>query len=178
MERFADAFATFITFLVFLFIILAPMLMAFMKNKQERRRSSREEKKKKKQEKRTPREGVSIFDAIRRDDRRSEPVVTFAEDRSDGQPSQGEAGRSKPMEEKVERSSPYFEEVGAAFDKPLSESFTAIGEEEKPKQPAEASPAGTSLPGSRFTGRLARLPELQRAVILSEILGPPKGLRE
>ncbi|MGC9313364.1 MAG: hypothetical protein ACP5IA_11790 [Sediminispirochaetaceae bacterium] len=193
MERVADAFATFFTFLVFLFIILAPMLMAFMKNKQERRRAAREEKKKKKK---APREGVSFFDAIRRDDRISEPPVTFTEDRSedryedrpsedrsdsrssDSRPSKGEAARPGPREEEEESVRLHFEKVGEAFYKPLSESFTAIGEEMKPEQAAEGSRAGTPDQPSRFTGRLARLPELKRAVVLSEVLGPPKGLRE
>lgn len=179
MERIADAFATFFTFLVFLFIILAPMLMAFMKNKQERRRASRKEKKKKKK---APREGASFFDAIRRDDRISEPRVTFTEDRSDDraddQPSEGEAARPGPQEEEEESVRLHFEEVGEAFDKPLSKSFTAIGEEMKPEQEAEGSRAGTPGQTSRFTGRLARLPELKRAVVLSEVLGPPKGLHE
>lgn len=184
MERVADAFATFFTFLVFLFIILAPMLMAFMKNKQESRRASRADKKKKKK---APRKGVSFFDAIRRDDRISEPRVTFTEDRSEdrsvsrsseGRPSEEEAGRRGPHEEEEESVRLHFEEVGEAFDKPLSESFTAIGGEVKPEQTAGGSTAGKSVQPSRFTGRLARLPELKRAVVLSEVLGKPKGLRE
>jgi hypothetical protein len=184
MERVADAFATFITFLLFLFIILAPMLMAFVKNKQESRRASRKEKKKKKK---APREGVSFFDLIRRDDRISEPRVTFTEDRSeessngrpsDGRPSEEEAGRRGPQEEEEESVRLHFEEVGESFYRPLSESFTAIGEEVKPEQTAGGSTAGKSVQPSRFSGRLARLPELKRAVVLSEVLGTPKGLRE
>jgi len=177
MERVADAFTTFFTFLMFLFIILAPMLMAFMKNKQERRRAAREAKGKNKQKK-APREGVSFFDIIRRNDRISEPRVTFAEDRSAGQPTEREADRRQPPREEEKKAKPHFAEVGEAFYKPLSEGFTAIGEEMKPEQAAEGPGAGAPGQPSRFTGRLARLPELKRAIVLSEVLGPPKGLRE
>ncbi|MDY7029419.1 MAG: hypothetical protein SVR04_14100 [Spirochaetota bacterium] len=179
MERVADSFATFITFLVFLFIILAPMLMAFVKNKQESRRASRADKKKKKK---APREGVSFFDAIRRDDRISEPRVTFTEERSEdrsvSRPAEGGAARPGQQEEEKESVRLHFEEKGEAFYKPLSERFTAIGEEVRPEQAAEGPRAGTHVQPSRFTGRLARLPELKRAVVLSEVLGKPKGLRE
>jgi len=167
MERFADTLATLFTFLIFLFLILAPMLMAFLRGKVKngagKKKSSR---------------GTSLFEALRREDRVSEPEVEFS------QPSPDEKAQpktpSKPPPREPEAARMHFNEVDAAFEKPLSEKFNALDEAERYEEGAAAARGEYPPADSQrsFSRKLSRLPELKKAVVMSEILGPPKGLGE
>jgi len=167
MERVADAFATLFTFLLFLFIILAPMLMAFLRSKGAQRKDAKETGKKSSRKK-----GLSLIEALRRADRISEPRVNFSEQPP---PEKRKPERTIP-ERRPQSDKRRFEEVDEAFDKPLSEKFTAIGDEGTEKQTTASPFSGIS--GTRMSRTLDRLPELQKAVVMAEILASPKALRE
>ena len=169
MERFADTLATLFTFLIFLFLILAPMLMAFLKGREKngsgKKKSSR---------------GMSLFEALRREDRVSEPEVEFSQPPSDDESRPKTPPKTPPGEKEPKADRMHFNEVDAAFEKPLSEKFNTLDETEEYEKGTAAArgeypPADTQR---SFSRKLSHLPELKKAVVMSEILGPPKGLRE
>ncbi len=197
-----ESIATVFTFLAFIFIIIAPMAMTFFKAKirdsdapsdTEAELGSKGpggtgEKKKPKN---------LLIELLRRADREDEPEVHFSTPRgaskdapagASGGASTGvvapERGRSRRSSagHRSSRSSMEFsqplETEFRDFEKDLGKPFTSFEEGRNAADAAERygeqSPAG--LPDTSSVRRLVSLSELKRAVVMAEILGPPKGL--
>lgn len=184
--------ATIFTLLTFILIILAPMAMAFMRTKEKRSHGKQPREAaptrgagttgKPAKTARKPRD--LLFDLLRRADREDEAEVRFTTPET-GQAKIGQSAEKKesPRLGKTETSqdrpvSPSMGTEFRAFDSELGEPFQAIGSGSVPQASGSGTVTAAGLPRTQALGKLARLPELQRAIVLAELLGRPKALRE
>ena len=160
MSSASDAIATLFTFLTFLFIIIAPMALAFLKAKEAAKgRKGQSSKQSPKKEGRP-----SLFEMFRQADRESEKEVHFTSipDRE-----QKEAVRKPEPKKKPESIGGMESSYEFSTD---MDSYDSFEEGESSTTAAPSRSAASGLPT-----RIAKLPELQRAVVMAEVLGPPKG---
>ncbi len=201
MNSDGDLIGTLFTFLTFVLIIVLPMAMAYLQARKDRKAGYMHEQqpsgKPAETKRRKPRSAAkgaggifSSIDLLRRQERESEPAVSFSEGRSTTDSSS--AGREGKRDGGTER-----HEIGKGAYGPrpsqsgtsqqLGEKFTPIeamsNEFGSPLSNITEGPVGSisgagraALPGSAAVSRLRDLNEMQRAILLSEILGPPKGL--
>jgi len=191
--------ATIFTFLTFILIILAPMVMAFIRTKD--RSGKKQETQKKESKKPLKKPSNLLYDLLRRVGREDEPEVRFTTPGESGSsggsdisekgsaekpqlPRREAAGRksapalSRPLESNFRD---FDKELGEPFDDISSGSYGTYGTGMVPGgMTAGTAPRGgnAGIPDTPATRRLISLPELQRAVVLAELLGPPRALRE
>lgn len=176
LQSVGENIATIFTFMTFILIILAPMAMAFMRTKEKRSPRGKSPEKtagvkgsgttgQPAHTARKPRD--LLFDLLRRIERKDETEVRFTTPKTGTEPAKRKRSAENSLGTEFR-----------AFDSELGEPFRAIGSEPgmQALESGTVTPAG--LPRTRALGRLAQLPELQRAIILAELLGPPKALRE
>ncbi len=167
MNAYGDAIATLFTVFTFILIIVLPVVMSFIQAKKDRRtdapqaRTSASGKRGS-----SARDGGGLFSSIallRKQDRESDPKVSFSEG----------ATQVKAYEQRT------TQQLGAKFD-PIKEMKHSYGKSLSQVSETAGYSADrgkhAALPNSLPVSRLRELNELQRAILLSEILGPPKGL--
>jgi hypothetical protein len=180
-----ESVTTIFTLLAFLIIILAPMAMGFMRSKEggpgkynydgpgtsPRRADSMSKADFTEGVKKKAKKSRDIFfELLRHAEREDEPEVTFTVPKVKAdQPLQ--PAESVPLFRKLNTD---FEE----FDSELRKPFESIDSESGSAKSEQGVRKTAGLPETSASGRLSRLPELQRAIVLAELLGPPKALRE
>ena len=180
MDSGGDLIGTLFTFLTFVLIIVLPMAMAYLQARKDRKAGymhdhsagsqpagdQRNETDSKSRPLRSTAKSArglfSSIDLLRRQERESEPEVSFSE----GRPSSvRQQGTSQQLGEKFNP----IEAMSNEIDIPLSKTTETT-------KVSEGGIQHASLPGTPAISKLRELNELQRAILLSEILGPPKGL--
>ena len=180
MDSTGDLIGTLFTFLTFVLIIILPMAMAFLQARKDRKAGYIH------QEPSEKKSGglFSSIDRLRRQDRESEPEVSFSEgvkqksaghSRSEHHEIGSGADGPRPSQPRTsqqlgEKFTP-IEAMSNEYGKPLSSRTDTTGV-------TSSGAAQAALPKSTAVSRLRELNEMQRAILLSEILGPPKGLEE
>lgn len=168
MDSDSDLIGTLFTFLMFILIIILPMAMAFLQARKDRRAGNMH---KKSPAARSAGGLFSSIDLLRRQERESEPEVSFSE----GIKQRPGSGAKGPRPSETETS----QQLGEKFA-PIEAMSNDFG---RPLSNITEAPAGSAgaeeraaLPRTAAVSRLRELNEMQRAILLSEILGPPKGL--
>ncbi len=163
MDSTGDLIGTLFTFLTFVLIIILPMAMAFLQARKDRKAGYIHQEP---SEKKTG--GLfSSIDLLRRQDRESEPKVSFSEGVKQ-QPDGPRPSQPRTSQQLGEKFTP-IEAMSNEYGKPLSSRTDTTGV-------TSSRTARAALPKSTAVSRLRELNEMQRAILLSEILGPPKGL--
>lgn len=199
MDSGGDIIGTLFTFFTFVLIIVLPMAMAYLQARKDRKTGYIHEKpagtqpaekdrteyssdnraesdgysydrkpsKAKRRPLRTAAKSAgglfSSIDLLRQQERESEPEVSFSE----GPPSSTHQ-QQQTSQQLGEKFNP-IEAMSNEFEIPLSKRTEA-------PEISEGGVYHASLPGTPAISKLRELNELQRAILLSEILGPPKGL--
>ena len=179
MTQVGDAIATAFTFLIFLLLIIFPMVMAFAQAKKDRRAPSStkegETKSNATSGKKSSRGLFSQLERLRAQDRESDPKVSFSEGRTP------EEGKDYKQSHKTKRTPEQHttQQLGEKFN-PIegmkNTSGAALSQRTEIAPTRAALTKRAALPNSPAISRLQELNELQRAIALSEVLGPPKGL--
>lgn len=178
MIQVGDAIATLFTFLVFLMFIIFPMAMAFAQAKKDRRAPSSPKEAKKRGKtasgKKSSKGLFSQLECLRAHDRESEPEVSFSEGRT---PEEVKAHKQshKPTRATEQHTT---QQLGEKFNpiEGMKNTGGAALSQRTEIAPTAARTKRAALPSSPAISRLQELNELQRAIVLSEVLGPPKGL--
>lgn len=180
MDSAGDLIGTLFTFLTFVLIIILPMAMAFLQARKDRKAGYIHQEPSEKKS-----SGLfSSIDLLRKQDRESEPAVSFSEGVQQKSAGRGRdehheigSGADGPRPSQLytsqqlgEKFSP-IEAMSNEYGKPLSSRTDTTGA-------ASIRAARATLPKTAAVSRLRELNEMQRAILLSEILGPPKGLEE
>ncbi|MFW5711876.1 MAG: hypothetical protein ACOC2R_08155 [Spirochaetota bacterium] len=180
MDSTGDLIGTLFTFFIFVLIIILPMAMAFLQARRERKAGYIHQEPSEKKSSGL----LSSIDRLRRQDRESEPEVSFSEGVK-----QKAAGHSRSEQQEIGSGADGPRPSQLSTSQQLGERFTPIkamsNEYGKPLSSrtdttAVTTSGGTAraaLPKSAAVSRLRDLNEMQRAILLSEILGPPKGLQ-
>ena len=201
MDSNGDLIGTLFTFLTFILIIVLPMVMAYLQARKDRKagymhdqQPSGKPAKKKQRKPRSDAKGAgglfNSIDLLRHQERESEPAVSFSEGRSskDSSSARREGQKGAGVEHHEIGKGAYGPRPSqTSTSQQLGEKFTPIeamsNEFGRPLSNITEGPVGSiseagraALPGSAAVSRLRELNEMQRAVLLSEILGPPKGL--
>lgn len=178
MTQVGDAIATVFTFLVFLLFIIFPMVMAFAQAKKDRKApSSTKEGKRKNKAASGKKSSKGLFahlEGLRAHDRESEPEVSFSEGRT---PEKVKAYTQthKPKRASEQHTTQQLGEKFTPIENMKNTAGTALSQRTD-IAPTAARSKRAALPTSPAISRLQELNELQRAIVLSEVLGPPKGL--
>lgn len=173
MTQVGDAIATAFTFLVFVLFIIFPMAMAFVQAKKDRKAPASTKKGEKASTagsgKKKSRGLFSQLERLRENERENEPEVSFSEGRTPAE--------KKPHKRATEQHT--TQQLGEKFS-PIEGMQNTAGAalsqrtEIAPTRAARSQRA--ALPSSPALSKLQNLSELQRAIVLSEVLGSPKGL--
>ncbi|MDZ7794785.1 MAG: OadG family protein [Spirochaetia bacterium] len=178
MTQVGDAIATVFTFLVFLMFIIFPMAMAFAQAKKDRKAPSSpkegEMRGKTASGKKSSRGLFSQLERLRAQDRESEPEVSFSEGKT---PEEDKAYKQthKPKRATEQHTTQQLGEKFNPIEGMKNTSGAALSQRTE-IAPTAARTKRAALPSSSAISRLQELNELQRAIVLSEVLGPPKGL--
>jgi len=178
MTQVGDAIATVFTFLVFLLLIIFPMVMAFVQAKKDRSPSSTKEGDKSGKaapSKKSSRGLFSQLERLRAQDRESDPEVSFSEGRTPKEVkayAQTHKAKRAPEQHTTQQLGEKFNPIEGM----KNTSGAALSQRTEIAPTRAALTKRAALPNSPAISRLQELNELQRAIVLSEVLGPPKGL--
>lgn len=187
MNAYGDAIATLFTVFTFILIIVLPVVMSFVQAKRDRKAdTSQADNSASKKRGSSAKNSGGLFSSIallRKQDRESEPKVSFSEgtsrDQGRARGSGGDTPRAKAFKQRPASEQHTTQQLGAKFD-PIEKMKHSYGKSLSQVSEISGSSAGrekqAALPNSIPVSRLRELNELQRAILLSEILGPPKGL--
>ncbi|HKK65135.1 MAG TPA: OadG family protein [Clostridia bacterium] len=179
MTQVGDAIATVFTFLVFLMFIIFPMAMAFAQAKKDRRAPSSPKEGEKTGKAASGKKGsrglFSQLERLRADDRESDPEVSFSEGRTT------EEVKAYTQTHKPKRTTEQHttQQLGEKFNpiEGMKNTGGAALSQRTDIAPTAARTKRAALPNSPAISKLQELNELQRAIVLSEVLGPPKGIQ-
>ena len=179
MTQVGDAIATVFTFLVFLLLIIFPMVMAFVQAKKDRSppSSTKEGDKSGKAapSKKSSRGLFSQLERLRAQDRESDPEVSFSEGRTPKEVkayAQTHKAKRAPEQHTTQQLGEKFNPIEGM----KNTSGAALSQRTEIAPTRAALTKRAALPNSPAVVKLQELSELQRAIVLSELLGPPKGL--
>jgi hypothetical protein len=170
MTQVGGAIATVFTFLVFLLFIIFPIVMAFVQAKRDRRAPSST-----KEAEKSSRGLFSRLERLREQDRESEPESSFSEGRA---PEEVKAYTQthKPKRAAEQHTTQQLGEKFNPIEGMKNTGGAALSQRTEIAPTTAARTTRAALPNSPAISRLQDLNELQRAIVLSEVLGPPKGL--
>src|SRR6056297_1974384 len=159
--------------------IIFPMAMAFAQAKKDRRAPSSPKEGEKTGKAASGKKGsrglFSQLERLRAQDRESDPKASFSEGRTP------EEGKDYKQAHKTKRAPEQHttQQLGEKFNpiEGMKDTSGAALSQRTEIAPTRASlTKRAALPNSPAISRLQELNELQRAIVLSEVLGPPKGL--